>query len=80
MSKIPKHKPMVVAKTILIYVVTMDWKAFALLFVKMASVENHPAHGRNNIKNSKVKPLNYCLSVFRVRLRVGYRQMTNSIV
>ena len=78
MSKTPILRLLDAAKTIQISAVTMVYLISVPLQARMGFAENHPAHGRNSIISSKVKPLNsrlppYFFLFFHPNLR-GYLQ------
>ena len=54
---------MVAAKIILISAAIMGCLVYVLSQAQMEFVKNHLVHGKNNIINSKVKPLNSRLHV-----------------
>ena len=60
--KILNYKPMVAEPIILIYAEIMDYRMSAPFPRQIVFVKNHREHGKSNITNLKVKPLNYCLA------------------
>ena len=67
-NKTLSHRPLDADRTILVFAGIMVYPASVPLQAKMGYVESHPVHGRDSIRSSKVKPINYRLYDFRMAI------------